>query len=55
MGAGDHRSREYIEELMIARRGAGTIVLSYGVDPENSDEDTILGRERIGSDPSDAV
>jgi Fe-S-cluster containining protein len=43
IGAGELRSRAYIEERMLARRGAGTIVLSYGVDPECMDEDTILG------------
>jgi hypothetical protein len=41
--SGETRSREYIEERLLERRGAGTIVLSYGVDPECSDEDTILG------------
>ncbi len=43
IGAGELRSREYIEERLLARRGAGTIVLSYGVDPECMDADTILG------------
>jgi uncharacterized protein len=43
IGAGELRSRSHIEERILARRGAGTIVLSYGVDPECTDEDTILG------------
>lgn len=43
IGAGELRSREYVEERLLARRGAGTIVLSYGADPESADEDTILG------------
>jgi uncharacterized protein len=55
IGGGELRSREYIEERLLARRGTGTLVLSYGVDPESSDEDTILGSERVGSDPTDAV
>jgi uncharacterized protein len=43
IGAGEPKSREYIEGCLLSRREAGTIVLSYGVDPEFSDEDTILG------------
>jgi Fe-S-cluster containining protein len=43
MGSGELRSRAYIEERLLARRGAGTLVLSYGVDPECADEATILG------------
>ncbi len=43
IGSGETRSREYIEERLLERRGAGTIVLSYGVDPECTDENTILG------------
>lgn len=52
---GELRSRAYIEERLFARRRAGTIVLSYGVDPERSDEDTILGSEGLGPDPADAI
>jgi uncharacterized protein len=55
VGAGELRSREYIEERLFARRGAGTIVLSFGVDPECSDEDTILGSAGLGPDPAHAV
>jgi uncharacterized protein len=55
IGAGETRSRGYIEERLFARRRAGTIVLSYGVDPECSDEDTILGSEGLGPDPAHAV
>jgi Fe-S-cluster containining protein len=40
---GKLRSRDYIEECLLARREAGTIVLSYDADPESADEDTILG------------
>jgi Fe-S-cluster containining protein len=43
IGSGELRSRGYIEECLFARREAGTIVLSYGADPECRDEDTILG------------
>lgn len=53
--SGEPRSRNYIEERLLERREAGTIVLSYGADPECSDEDTILGSEGIGSDSADAV
>ena len=41
--SGEPRSKTYIEERLLERLGAGTIVLSYGADPECSDEDTILG------------
>jgi hypothetical protein len=54
IGAGDLRSREYIAERLIARRGAQTIVLSYGVDLECVDENTILGSKRLGPDPAHA-
>jgi uncharacterized protein len=54
IGSGELRSKVYIEERLLARRGAGTIVLSYGVDPECSDEDSILGSEGLGTDPADA-
>jgi hypothetical protein len=40
---------------LLARRKAGTIVLAYGVDPEYSDENSILGSSGLGSDSSDAV
>lgn len=52
---GELRTKEYIVERLLERRGAGTIVLSYGVDPESSDEDTILGCTGIGSNSVDAV
>ena len=55
IGAGELRTRSFIEECLFARRRAGTLVLSYGVDPECSDEDTILGSEGIGSDSADAI
>jgi hypothetical protein len=55
IGAGELRSRFYIEERLQERRGAGMIVLAYGVDPENADEDTILGGARLGPDSSDAL
>jgi uncharacterized protein len=55
IGSGELRSRSYIEERLLARRGAGTIVLAYGVDPECSDDDSILGSEGIGPDAPDAV
>jgi hypothetical protein len=48
-------SKAYIEERLLERRRAGTIVLSYGVDPECSDEDSILGSEGLGADPAHAV
>jgi Fe-S-cluster containining protein len=54
IGGGELRSRKYIEKRMIARRGAGSIVLSYGVDLECLDENTILGSEGLGSDPAHA-
>jgi uncharacterized protein len=53
--AGELRSRSYIEERLIARRRAGTIILAYGVDPECADEDTILGSAGLGPDAPDAV
>ena len=43
IGAGELRSNKYIEDLMLMRRGAGMIILRYGVDPECVDENTILG------------
>ncbi len=52
---GELRSRMYIEERLLERRNAGIIVLSYGADPECSDEDTILGCERISPDSAHAV
>jgi uncharacterized protein len=55
IGSGELRSRDYIEERLLARRKAGTIVLAYGVDPECSDEDTILGSSGLGPDAADAV
>ena len=54
IGSGEPRSRSYIEERLLERRGAGTIVLSYGADPECSDEDTILGGTGLGADPAHA-
>ena len=48
-------TKAYIEERLLERRGAGTIVLSYGVDPECSDEDSILGSAGLGADPAHAV
>jgi Fe-S-cluster containining protein len=53
--SGELRSSAYIEERLLARRRAGTIVLAYGVDPECSDEDSILGSAGIGTDSPDAV
>ncbi len=55
IGNGECRSRDYIEERLFARRRAGTIVLSYGVDPECSDENTILGSAGLSADPPDAL
>jgi uncharacterized protein len=55
MGSGELRSKEYIESRLTARRGAGTIILSYGADPECADEDTILGSQGLGADSADAV
>lgn len=55
IGIGELHSMKYIEEHLNARRGAGTIVLSYGVDPECLDEDTILGSEGFGSDAVNAI
>jgi hypothetical protein len=52
---GDTQPRSLIEECLLARRKAGTIVLAYGVDPEYSDENSILGSSGLGSDSSDAV
>jgi Fe-S-cluster containining protein len=53
--SGELRSRSYIEKRLLARRMAGTIVLAYGVDPECSDEDSILGSARLCPDAPDAV
>jgi uncharacterized protein len=53
--AGELRTRDYIEERLLARRRARTIVLDYGVDPECSDENSILGSEGLGPDAPDAV
>jgi len=47
---GEFFPRERIEACLSARRDAGMIVLPYGVDPESADEDTILGRPRLGPD-----
>jgi hypothetical protein len=55
IGAGELHSRESIEERLLARRKAGTIILSYGADPECADEDTILGSPGLGSDSADAL
>jgi uncharacterized protein len=55
IGSGELRPRSHIEACLSARRMAGTIVLAYGVDPECSDEDTILGSSGLGSDAADAV
>ncbi len=43
IGKGELRSRSYIQERLLARRETGTILLGYGVDPECTDEDSILG------------
>jgi Fe-S-cluster containining protein len=55
IGSGELRSRVYIEERLLERRGAGPLVLSYGVDPECTDEDTILGGQGLGPDSAHAV
>jgi Fe-S-cluster containining protein len=55
MDSGELRSRAYIEERLLARRRAGTIVLAYGVDPECADEDSILGGAGLGPDSLNAV
>jgi Fe-S-cluster containining protein len=52
---GELRSQSYIEERLLARRKAKTIVLDYGADPECSDDDSILGCAGLGSDAPDAV
>jgi hypothetical protein len=51
---GKLRTCLYIEERLFERRRAGTIVFAYGVDPECSDEDTILGSSGLGPDSSNA-
>jgi hypothetical protein len=55
IGKGELRSKSYIEERLLARREAGTIILAYGVDPESSDENSILGSSGLGTDAPDAV
>jgi Predicted Fe-S-cluster oxidoreductase len=55
VGTGELRSRSYIEGCLYARREAGTIVLSYGVDPERCDEDTILGSAGLGPNTPHAI
>ena len=54
IGSGELRPRTHIEACLSARRDAGTVVLSYGVDPECVDENTILGGARLGPDSPDA-
>jgi uncharacterized protein len=55
IGAGELRSREYIEGRLLARREAGNVILAYGVDPECIDENSILGSEGLGPDAPHAV
>jgi uncharacterized protein len=55
VGKGELRSRSHIDACISARREAGTILLAYGVDPESADENTLLGRSRLGPDAPDAV
>lgn len=53
IGSGHLISAESIVERLLARRSETPILLSYDVDLESLDEDTLLGSPRLSSDPAD--
>jgi uncharacterized protein len=55
IGAGELWTREQIERRLLARREEGTIILAYDVDPECTDENSILGSAGLGPDASHAL